>query len=83
MNREKHKKASSERNFYPDSDDAYFKKHFARLVREHGGEWIVMAEGKIIGIGKKDKLHRLVSKAQASYPKEPPFCSSYSDQRRA
>lgn len=73
MNREKHKKTSRGPSFYPDSDDAYFKKHFARLVREHGGEWIVMAEGKVIGIGKKDKLSGLVSKAQASYPKSRPF----------
>ena len=64
---------SRNQGFYPDPDDYYFRRHFARLVREHGGKWIVLAEGKLIGIGKKDKIPGLVLKAQASYPKSAPF----------
>ena len=73
MNREKHKKASRKPSLYPDPDDSYFRKHFARLVREHGGEWVVLAEGKVIGIGKKDKLRGLVLKAQTGHPNSRPF----------
>jgi len=53
---------------YLDPDDSYFKKHFAALVREHGGEWIVLAEGKLIGIGKKKEVPHLIEKARAGYP---------------
>lgn len=56
-----------------DPDDLYFRKHFPRLVREHGGQWIVLAEGKLIGIGKKDKIPGLILKAQDSYPNSTPF----------
>ena len=64
---------SRNQGFSPDPDDYYFRKHFARLVREHGGKWIVLAEGKLIGIGKKDKVPKLFLKAQTSYPTSTPF----------
>jgi len=56
-----------------DADDSYFRKHFAYLVRKHGGEWIVLSAGKLIGIGKKDEVSGLVSKARVNYPKSIPF----------
>ncbi len=56
-----------------DADDSYFRKHFSYLVRRHGGEWIVLSEGKLIGIGKKDKVRGLVGKARGIYPKSTPF----------
>jgi hypothetical protein len=56
-----------------DADDSYFRKHFAHLVRKHGGEWIVLSAGKLIGIGKKDAVSGLVSKARVNYPKSTPF----------
>lgn len=56
-----------------DLDHAYFRKNFARLVREHGGEWIVLARGKLIGTAKRAKLAGLVSKARAGYPGVIPF----------
>jgi type I restriction-modification system DNA methylase subunit len=58
---------------YRDQDDHYFRKHFARLVREHGGKWVVLANGKLIGIGKKNKIRGLVLKAQENYPDSTPF----------
>lgn len=56
-----------------DADDSYFRKHFAHLVRKHGGEWVVMSAGKLIGIGKKDEVRGLVGKARVNYPKSTPF----------
>jgi hypothetical protein len=58
---------------YRDVDHAYFRKHFSRLVREHGGEWIVLAKGNLIGIGEKDKLNELVLRARSKYPDGIPF----------
>lgn len=58
---------------YSDSDDRYFRKHFARLVREHGGGWIVLAQGKLIGVGRKEKIPALILKAQSNYPHTTPF----------
>ena len=56
-----------------DADDLYFRKHFSHLVRKHGGEWIVLSAGKLIGIGKKDEVSGLVCKARVNYPKSTPF----------
>jgi len=64
---------SRNKDFYPDPDNSYFREHFAWLVREHGGKWIVLARGKLIGIGKKDKIPALVQKAQATYPDTTPL----------
>jgi hypothetical protein len=58
---------------FHDADDSYFRKHFSHLVRRHGGEWIVLSAGKLIGIGKKDAVSGLVSKARVNYPKSTPF----------
>lgn len=72
MSRARH---SSRKNKQPyhDPDDSYFRKHFPQLVRKHGGKWIVLAKGKLIGIGKRDKIRGLILKAQASYPDSTPF----------
>lgn len=58
---------------YPDADDAYFRKNFSKLVCEHGGEWIVLAEGKLIGIGPREKISALVKMARELFPKATPF----------
>jgi Family of unknown function (DUF5678) len=59
--------------FYSDPDDNYFKTHFAQLVRQHGGEWIVLADGKLVGVGKKKNIRSLVRKARAQHPNAIPF----------
>ena len=61
------------KRIYSDPDDRYFRKHFNRLVRENGGQWIVLAEGKLVGIGKKKKLPGLIQKIHLNYPKATPF----------
>jgi hypothetical protein len=53
-------------------NDRYFTKHFATLVRKHGGKWIVLSEGKLIGIGESKDLPGLMQKARAASP-TPPF----------
>lgn len=53
---------------YSDPDDRYFKTHFAQLVREHGGEWIVLADGKLVGTGKKKNIRSLIRKARSKHP---------------
>jgi hypothetical protein len=58
---------------YSDPDDRYFKKHFGQLVREHGGKWIVLADGKLIGIAEKKQIAKLVQKAQSNHPNAAPF----------
>lgn len=56
-----------------DADDKYFRKHLSTLVREHGGQWVVIAAGKLIGTGKKSQIGSLLSKARKSYPQATPF----------
>ncbi|HEY3303822.1 MAG TPA: DUF5678 domain-containing protein [Candidatus Binatia bacterium] len=58
---------------YSDPDDRYFKKHFGQLVREHGGKWIVLADGELIGIAEKKQIAKLVEKAQSNHPNAAPF----------
>jgi hypothetical protein len=58
-----------------DADDRYFKTHLAQLVRERGGEWIVLAEGNLVGIGKKERVQRLIQKARSKYPHATPFAA--------
>jgi hypothetical protein len=53
---------------YSDPDDRYFKTHFAQLVRDHGGEWIVVAEGKLVGMGRKRNIRSLIRKAKSKHP---------------
>jgi hypothetical protein len=53
---------------YSDPDDRYFKTHFAQFVREHGGKWIVLAEGELVGIGRKKNIRSLIRKARSKHP---------------
>lgn len=66
-------KAAEQAPLYADADHGYFRKHLSRLVRERGGEWIVLAEGNLIGIGKKGNIPSLILKAQSKYPHATPF----------
>ncbi len=68
-----HPKATERASLYDDADHRYFSKHLGRLVREKGGEWIVLAEGHLIGTGKKEQIPSLIHKAQSKYPQATPF----------
>lgn len=56
-----------------DLNHLYFTIHFATLVRKHGGKWIVLTEGKLVGIGGKEDIPALMQKARAISPKVTPF----------
>lgn len=58
-----------------DADHRYFQTHLDRLVRERGGEWIVLAEGNLVGIGKKQRVPGLIQRARAKYPHATPFAA--------
>jgi hypothetical protein len=71
--RRRKKRSYSDQEPYSDPDDSYFKTHFAKLVRQHGGEWIVLVGGKLVGIGKKKNIRSLVRKARSQHPDATPF----------
>ena len=56
-----------------DADHQYFASHFTRLVRKHGGQWIVLVDANLIGIANKNRLASLIKKARAEYPDRIPF----------
>jgi hypothetical protein len=39
-----------EKQYYHDPNDAYYTEHFEELVDNHGGKWIVMADGEVVAI---------------------------------
>jgi hypothetical protein len=54
-----------------DLNDRYFTTHFSSLVSKHGGKWLVLSEGKPIGIGGRDDIPTLMKKARATPPTTP------------
>jgi hypothetical protein len=58
-----------------DPNDRYFHRHFAALVEKHGGNWIVLVEGKLIGISKPKDVGKLILQAKAKHPHSIPFAS--------
>lgn len=71
MPAEKRKRPSHRR----DADHRYFQTHLGRLVRERGGEWIVLADGNLVGIARKERLPGLIRKARVKYPHATPFAA--------
>jgi hypothetical protein len=56
-----------------DADHEYFTRNFPSLVRKHGGKWIVLVQGHLVGISHKGKLAGLIAKARSQYPAGTPF----------
>lgn len=56
-----------------DANHRYFTTHFASLVKKHGGQWIVLIEGELIGIGSSADIPALMAKARATAPSAIPF----------
>jgi len=50
-----------------------FTQHVDRLVTCAGGQWVVVAGGKILGIGPKRALKRMVRDARRRYPEDTPL----------
>lgn len=55
---------------YENLNDSYFTKHFEKLIKKHGGEWIVIAKGEKIGIVPKYKVKDLLEIARDKFPNE-------------
>ena len=62
-----------ESRFFFDPNDECFRRHFTELVEQHGGEWIVIAGGEIVGIGPEAQVSQLSRKARELYPEETPL----------
>lgn len=56
-------------------DDQYFGRHLDRLVREHGGKWIVIVHGRKFAIVTKSRLSQAMKKVRKKYPGCVPFMS--------
>jgi hypothetical protein len=67
--------AHSECSAACERNDRYFQKHFARLVGKHGGKWIVLPEGELIGIGEQTEVPALIRQARKKHPHSVPFAS--------
>ncbi len=59
--------------YYPDPNDVCFRKHFKKLVAQHGGEWVVIAGGEIVAIGPEERVAEMRQKAKALYPDDTPL----------
>ena len=58
---------------YFDPNDECFRKNFAELVEQHGGEWVVIAGGEIVGIGPEEQVSEMSQKAQELHPNDTPL----------
>ena len=58
---------------YHEQNDAYFKKHLQKLVKAHGGKWVVIAGGSLIGVSDEAELKKLTALARKRYPKDIPL----------
>ncbi|OGW04171.1 MAG: hypothetical protein A2Z59_05570 [Nitrospinae bacterium RIFCSPLOWO2_02_39_17] len=63
------------RKRYSNPNDEYFGNHISEFVKEHGGEWVVIAGGELIGFVHKEGISRLVKKARRCFPKDIPLIS--------
>ena len=56
--------------FYRDVNDRYFNKHLGSLVSRHGGQWIVIVDGRKFGLSPKNRVRSLLARAKKRYPRE-------------
>lgn len=56
-------------------NDAYYTEHFEELVEKYGGQWIVIACGKLIAVSHKNELSKMLKKARKKYPNEIPLAA--------
>lgn len=60
---------------YADPNDACFRKHFKKLVAQHGGEWVVIAGGEIVAVGPEESVSEMRQKARDLHPDDTPLVS--------
>ena len=56
-------------------NDHCFHKNFSRLVKRHGGKWVVIAGGKVIGTAPKSRVRKLIDLARKMFPRETPLAA--------
>ena len=61
--------------YYRDPDHEYFTTHFAELVKDHGGEWVVIVNGTLFDAGSKDALPEMLSRAKERFPDKTPLAT--------
>ncbi len=59
--------------YYHEPNDTYFTKHLQKLVKAHGGKWVVIAGGRLIGVASEAELKKLTALARKRYPKDIPL----------
>ena len=67
---------------YYEPNDAYFRKHLQKLVKTHGGKWVVIAGGSLIGVSDEAELKKLTALARKRYPKDIPLHRAHPTERR-
>ena len=55
----------AEKQYYSDPNDAYFREHFEELVDNHGGQWLVMADGEVVAICEGYEMHQYIDQIRA------------------
>jgi len=60
---------------YKNPNDEYFGNHISEFVKKHGGEWVVIAGGELIGFIHKEGISKLVKKARRQFPEDIPLVS--------
>ncbi len=60
-------------SYYYEPNDACFKKHLQKLVKDHGGKWVVIADGHLIGVAHEAEPKKLTALARKRYPKDIPL----------
>ena len=67
---------------HDDPDQRYFQTHLSRLVRERGGEWIVLAEGNLVGIREQTTCARAHPEGALQISPRDPVCRSHTNQKK-
>lgn len=57
-------------------NDEYFRRHLGWFVKSHGGEWVVIAGGQLMGFACKGNISKMVKKARKQFPDDTPLLSS-------
>lgn len=60
---------------YRSPNDTYFQKNLSRLIKRHGGKWVVVAKGRAVAVCAKKDLKRFFDLAKKRYPGEIPLVS--------
>ena len=66
---------ASKKTVYHEPNDSYFKEHLTKFVKEHGGEWVVIAGGQLIGFSRKEGISELMKRARETFPDDIPLLS--------